>query len=257
MLHGPLSSCWGIAWRARPAASLPSRLVPAMAAQRRSRFVCASATTRARAGKRGSGESPAGMGVILRGSRSAAPTGSATRPSCVVRGRAYLLTCHLRHRRAAVGVHRECLHAAVVPHPHRARDRGRLRDCHRLHGGVRPRDRRGQLSIIQQWMITVGILVSYLVAVVVLVALPHSAGGFDWRFILGIGALPAIVAVALRSRMPESPRWLMLHDRYVDTQEGVRPAGDGDHRRGDPYRCGAAAGQGGRTAAQDAVDTRA
>ena len=35
-----------------------------------------------------------------------------------------------------------------------------------------PRDRRGQLSIIQQWMITVGILVSYLVAVVVLVALP-------------------------------------------------------------------------------------
>src|SRR6202007_3381210 len=33
-----------------------------------------------------------------------------------------------------------------------------------------PRDRRGQLSIIQQWMITVGILVSYLVAVVVLVA---------------------------------------------------------------------------------------
>jgi MFS family permease len=27
-----------------------------------------------------------------------------------------------------------------------------------------PRSRRGQLSIIQQWMITVGILVSYLIA---------------------------------------------------------------------------------------------
>src|SRR2546430_9849005 len=38
-----------------------------------------------------------------------------------------------------------------------------------------PRERRGQLSIIQQWMITVGILVSYLVAVVVLLALPHNA----------------------------------------------------------------------------------
>ena len=35
-----------------------------------------------------------------------------------------------------------------------------------------------------------GILVSYLVAVVVLVALPHSAGNLDWRLILGIGALP-------------------------------------------------------------------
>src|SRR5213082_3267078 len=88
-----------------------------------------------------------------------------------------------------------------------------------------PRDRRGQLSIIQQWMITVGILVSYIVAVVVLVALPHSAGGFDWRFILGIGALPAIVAVALRSRMPESPRWLMLRDRYADTQKAFGQLG--------------------------------
>ena len=87
------------------------------------------------------------------------------------------------------------------------------------------RGRRGQLSIIQQWMITVGILVSYLVAVVVLVALPHSAGGFDWRFILGIGALPAILAVALRSKMPESPRWLMLHERYADTQQAFGKLG--------------------------------
>src|SRR5215831_9228321 len=88
-----------------------------------------------------------------------------------------------------------------------------------------PRDRRGQLSIIQQWMITVGILVSYIVAVVVLVALPHSAGGFDWRFILGIGALPAILAVALRSKMPESPRWLMLHERYADTRKAFGKLG--------------------------------
>jgi MFS transporter, SP family, arabinose:H+ symporter len=88
-----------------------------------------------------------------------------------------------------------------------------------------PRSRRGQLSIIQQWMITVGILVSYLVAVVILVALPDHAGGLDWRLILGIGALPAIVAVALRSKMPESPRWLMLHDRYADTRKAFGQLG--------------------------------
>ena len=82
-----------------------------------------------------------------------------------------------------------------------------------------PRDRRGQLSIIQQWMITVGILVSYLVAVVILKLWPNSAGTFDWRLILGIGAIPALVAVALRSRMPESPRWLMLRGRYADTRK--------------------------------------
>jgi sugar porter (SP) family MFS transporter len=88
-----------------------------------------------------------------------------------------------------------------------------------------PRARRGQLSIIQQWMITVGILVSYIVAVVVLVALPKSAGGLDWRLILGIGALPALLAVALRSKMPESPRWLMLRDRYADTQKAFGQLG--------------------------------
>src|SRR5215469_4967116 len=82
-----------------------------------------------------------------------------------------------------------------------------------------PRNRRGQLSIIQQWMITVGILVSYVVAVIVLKVAPGSAGGADWRLILGLGGIPALVAVALRSHMPESPRWLMLHGRYDDTRK--------------------------------------
>src|SRR5215472_2747560 len=82
-----------------------------------------------------------------------------------------------------------------------------------------PRSRRGQLSIIQQWMITVGILVSYIVAVIVLKAAPGSVGSADWRLILGLGGVPALVAVALRSYMPESPRWLMLHGRYDDTRK--------------------------------------
>jgi MFS family permease len=68
-------------------------------------------------------------------------------------------------------------------------------------------------------MITVGILVSYLVALVVLKANPGGAGNLDWRLILGLGAVPAIIAVALRSRMPESPRWLMRHERYADTSK--------------------------------------
>ena len=82
-----------------------------------------------------------------------------------------------------------------------------------------PRSRRGQLSIIQQWMITVGILVSYIIALVILRVAPHDAGGADWRIILGLGALPALVAVALRARMPESPRWLMAHGRFAETRK--------------------------------------
>src|SRR5579863_4366587 len=80
-----------------------------------------------------------------------------------------------------------------------------------------PRARRGQLSIIQQWMITVGILVAYILAVIILKAAPGSASSTDWRLILGLGGIPALIAVALRSHMPESPRWLMLHGRYEDT----------------------------------------
>jgi MFS transporter, SP family, arabinose:H+ symporter len=82
-----------------------------------------------------------------------------------------------------------------------------------------PSSRRGQLSIIQQWMITVGILVSYIVAVIILEIAPGSAGTSDWRLILGLGGIPALVAVVLRSHMPESPRWLMLHGRYDDTRK--------------------------------------
>jgi MFS transporter, SP family, arabinose:H+ symporter len=82
-----------------------------------------------------------------------------------------------------------------------------------------PRSRRGQLSIIQQWMITVGILASYVVAVIILRAAPGSAANADWRLILGLGAIPALVAVALRSHMPESPRWLMLRGRPDDARK--------------------------------------
>jgi sugar porter (SP) family MFS transporter len=88
-----------------------------------------------------------------------------------------------------------------------------------------PRSRRGQLSIIQQWMITVGILVSYLVALLILKVAPHDAFDADWRIILGLGALPALVAVALRARMPESPRWLMLHGRIAETRKAFGQLG--------------------------------
>ncbi len=88
-----------------------------------------------------------------------------------------------------------------------------------------PTSRRGALSMLQQWMITVGILVSYLVALVILKLLPGSAGNLDWRLILGIGALPALVGVVLRSRMPESPRWLLRKGRFEDTQKAFGKLG--------------------------------
>ena len=88
-----------------------------------------------------------------------------------------------------------------------------------------PAKRRGQLSIIQQWMITVGILVSYLVALLVFHLAPEAAKGADWRIILGLGAVPAVLAIALRARMPESPRWLLHKGRYAETSKALGQLG--------------------------------
>jgi MFS transporter, SP family, arabinose:H+ symporter len=88
-----------------------------------------------------------------------------------------------------------------------------------------PSRRRGQLSLIQQWMITVGILASYLVALLVFWAAPQEATGAGWRVILGLGALPALLAVALRARMPESPRWLLQQRRFADTRKALGQLG--------------------------------
>lgn len=88
-----------------------------------------------------------------------------------------------------------------------------------------PANKRGQLSIIQQWMITVGILASYLIALLVFAIAPQAATTIDWRVILGLGAIPALAAVLLRAKMPESPRWLLHKGRYADAQKALGQLG--------------------------------
>ena len=60
-----------------------------------------------------------------------------------------------------------------------------------------PKDRRGSLTMLQQWMITVGILVSYIVALIIFSAFPASAATVGWRLVLGLGAVPALIGLAL------------------------------------------------------------
>src|SRR5580693_4506533 len=88
-----------------------------------------------------------------------------------------------------------------------------------------PKDRRGSLTMLQQWMITVGILVSYIVALIIFSAFPASAATVGWRLVLGLGAVPALIGLALRTRMPESPRWLLRHGRYDDVRKAMAALG--------------------------------
>jgi hypothetical protein len=76
-------------------------------------------------------------------------------------------------------------------------------------------------------MITVGILAAFLVALVILWVLPGSARTLDWRLILGIGAVPALTGVALRTQMPESPRWLLRHIRFEGAKSALAKLGFG------------------------------
>ncbi len=68
---------------------------------------------------------------------------------------------------------------------------------------VAPPDIRGRLVTFFQLSVTIGILVAYIVGLV----FEPSEG---WRWMLGLGAVPAIVLGVGMLRMPQSPRWLVM-----------------------------------------------
>ncbi|HEX3955739.1 MAG TPA: sugar porter family MFS transporter [Trebonia sp.] len=91
-----------------------------------------------------------------------------------------------------------------------------------------PKNRRGSLMMLQQWMITVGILVAYIIALIVFSVAPGSAASSGWRLVLGLGAVPALVGLALRTQMPESPRWLLRHGKYDQVGKAMAALGARD-----------------------------
>src|SRR5215217_4162471 len=87
---------------------------------------------------------------------------------------------------------------------------------------------RGSVVSFNQLAITSGILIAYLVGF----ALSFSGG---WRLMLGLGAVPALPLGLGMLFMPESPRWLVAHDKEeearslleriddsIDQDEGIR-----------------------------------
>ncbi|QGR19765.1 sugar porter family MFS transporter [Stygiolobus azoricus] len=88
-----------------------------------------------------------------------------------------------------------------------------------------PRDRRGSLGIMQQWMITIGILGSYLVGSAILILAPSLAYTVDWRLMLGLAAIPAMIGLIFRFMMPESPRWLLLSGQIDRLKRDLRKFG--------------------------------
>ncbi|QSX00540.1 sugar porter family MFS transporter [Haloterrigena alkaliphila] len=77
---------------------------------------------------------------------------------------------------------------------------------------ISPPKIRGSLVSLNQLTITSGILIAYLVNYAL------SSGG-RWRWMLGLGMVPAAVLFLGMVFMPESPRWLYEQGREADARE--------------------------------------
>lgn len=78
-----------------------------------------------------------------------------------------------------------------------------------------PTEIRGTLSSLFQLAITLGIVVAYLVNFAL-------ADAEAWRWMLGLGAVPALILLLGMLPLPESPRWLVEKDRLDQARPVLR-----------------------------------
>lgn len=91
---------------------------------------------------------------------------------------------------------------------------------------IAPPDRRGRLVAYNQLSIMIGFLAAYFANYLLLLtshsqnALVLHIGLADhaWRYMLGLQIVPALAWLALLTRVPESPRWLILRGREAEAR---------------------------------------
>lgn len=85
---------------------------------------------------------------------------------------------------------------------------------------ILPKDRRGRLAA---WAYTTSYIAVPLVGFLAVWLNPlHLGGVAGWRLILAIGALGAVVVLAVQHRLPESPRWLLAQGRANEAYATLR-----------------------------------
>ncbi len=88
---------------------------------------------------------------------------------------------------------------------------------------ISPAKLRGRLVGVFQFNIVFGILVAYFSNYVI--SLQHL-GASEWRWELGVTAIPAALFFALLFTIPRSPRWLVKRGRVAEARSVLQATGD-------------------------------
>ena len=91
---------------------------------------------------------------------------------------------------------------------------------------------RGSLLVAYQVATVVGIIIGYLAAYLL-------AGTGNWRWMLGLAAVPAALVMLMLLRLPDTARWYMMKGRAAEARrvlQQVEPAADVDRTRRDQPR---------------------
>lgn len=82
---------------------------------------------------------------------------------------------------------------------------------------IAPASLRGRLVAMFQFNIVFGILVSYLSNYLI-----GQEGENSWRWMLGVQTIPSLIFFILLKFVPESPRWLLLHNKTEEAKRIMR-----------------------------------
>lgn len=89
---------------------------------------------------------------------------------------------------------------------------------------IAPTRHRGALVTINQLMITIGILVSFITDYWI----ANDADPFSWRFMFHIGFIPGLMLFTGMLFLPETPRWLISKGRYEEGEKVLEKVEDPD-----------------------------
>lgn len=76
---------------------------------------------------------------------------------------------------------------------------------------------RGATLVMYQVATVVGIILGYLFAL----GFADVNPTFNWRFMLGIAALPALALIPVLMRLPETSRWLVMRGRFDEARASI------------------------------------